>query len=28
MHVTIISRSGLKYINEKNQEFIGFLSYI
>ena len=28
MHVTIISRSGLKYINEKIQEFKGFLSYI
>jgi len=28
MHVTIISRSGFKYINEKNQEFIRFLSYI
>ena len=28
MHVTIISRSGLKYIDEKNQEFIRFLSYI
>ena len=28
MHVTIISRSGLKYINEKIQEFIRFLSYI
>ena len=28
MHVTIISRSGLKYINEKFQEFKGFLSYI
>ena len=28
MHVTIISRSGLKFINEKIQEFIRFLSYI
>ena len=28
MHVTIISRSGLKYIDEKIQEFIRFLSYI
>ncbi len=28
MHVTIISRSDLKYINEKIQEFIRFLSYI
>ena len=28
MHVTIISRSVLKYINEKTQEFIGFLGYI
>ena len=28
MHVTIISRSGLKYIDEKNQVFIRFLSYI
>ena len=28
MHVTIISRSGLKYISEKIQEFIWFLSYI
>ena len=28
MHVTIISRSGFKYIDEKNQEFIRFLSYI
>jgi len=28
MHVTIISRSGLKYISEKIQEFVGFLSYI
>ena len=28
MHVTIISRSALKYISEKIQEFIRFLSYI
>ena len=28
MHVTIISRSALKYIDEKIQEFIRFLSYI
>ena len=28
MHVTIISRSALKYIGEKIQEFIRFLSYI
>jgi len=28
MHVTIISRSALKYINKKTQEFIGFLGYI
>ena len=28
MHVTIISRSGLKYIDEKIQEFITFLSYM
>ena len=28
MHVTIISRSARKYINEKIQEFIRFLSYI
>jgi len=28
MHVTIISRSDLKYIDEKIQEFIRFLSYI
>ena len=28
MHVTIISRSCLKYIDEKIQEFIRFLSYI
>ena len=28
MHVTIISRSAQKYISEKIQEFISFLSYI
>ena len=28
MHVTIISRSALKYIGEKIQEFVRFLSYI
>ena len=28
MHVTIISRSGLKYIDEKIQEFTRFLRYI
>ena len=28
MHVTIISRSAFKYINEKIQEFMRFLSYI
>ena len=28
MHVTIISRSAHKYISEKIQEFIRFLSYI
>ena len=28
MHVTIISRSVIKFINEKIQEFIRFLSYI
>jgi len=28
MYVTIISRSAQKYIDEKIQEFIGFLSYI